>query len=159
MQTQMKVSTLAVDKLGELRRQVEDSRIICSVDGGFTNRAVFRRIPEKTTLIGRIRKDAKLFSQPEEESGSRRGRRKFYGKPLPTPEETRQDENIPWRVVEAFAAGKRHHFEVKVMPRVRWKGTGERERVYSIAIPCICYARIRIWIWNGLYRPMCGVGK
>lgn len=138
MQAQMKVSTLAVDKLGELRRQVEDRRIICSVDGGFTNRTVFRRIPEKTTLIGRIRKDAKLFSQPEEESGSRRGRRKFYGKPLPTPEETRQDENIPWRVVEAFAAGKRHHFEVKVMPRVRWKGTGERD-VQVVAVRPLAY--------------------
>lgn len=138
IQAQMKVSTLAADKLGELRRQVEDRRIICSVDGGFTNRTVFREVPERTTLIGRIRKDAKLFSPPEEESDGRRGRRKFYGEPLPSPEDTRQDESIPWRTVEAFAAGKRHHFEVKVIGSVRWKGTGKRD-VQVVVIRPLAY--------------------
>lgn len=135
MQAQMKVSTLAADKLHELRRQVEDKHLICAVDGGFTNRTVFREIPENTTLIGRIRKDAKLFSIPAEERSSRRGRRTFYGEQLPTPEETRMDESIPWRTVEAFAAGKRHNFEVKVMPSVRWKGTGEKNVQVVIVRP------------------------
>lgn len=127
LQAQMKVSTLAANKLHELRHQVQDRHLICSVDGGFTNRTVFRQIPENTTLIGRIRKDAKLFSVPKEEHGSRRGRRTFYGEQLPTPEEVRKDENIPWQTVEAFAAGKRHTFEVKTMSAVRWKSTGDKD--------------------------------
>jgi len=126
LQEQMKVSTLAADKLRELRQQVTGKQIICSVDGGFTNRTVFRDVPENMTLIGRIRKDAKLFAVPEGEACPRRGRRSFYGAALPTPESVRQDESIAWQQVDAYAAGKRHHFEVKAMPRVRWKGTGER---------------------------------
>ena len=125
LQAQMKVSTLAADKLCELRNQVKDRHIICSLDGGFTNQTVFRQVPENTTLIGRIRKDAKLFSVPEKEHGNRRGRRIFYGERLPTPNDVRQDESISWQTVEAFAAGKRHGFEVKVMSPCRWKGTGE----------------------------------
>lgn len=126
LQSQMKVSTLAADKLRQLRKQVDGKQIICSVDGGFTNRTVFRDIPVNTTLIGRIRKDAKLYGVPEDENACRRGRRKFYGEALPTPDEVRRDEAIPWQKVEAYAAGKRHNFDVKVMPLVRWKGTGER---------------------------------
>lgn len=147
MQAQMKVSTLAADKLRDLRRQVEDRHIICAVDGGFTNRTVFRDIPENTTLIGRIRKDAKLFSVPVEER--HRGRRKFYGEPLPTPEEIRKDESIPWRTVEAFAAGKRQCFEVKVMPVARWKGTGERDVQVVVVRPLAYRPRKRAHL---LYR-------
>lgn len=126
LQEQMKVSILAANKLCDLRAQVDGKHIICSVDGGFTNRTVFRKVPENTTLVGRIRKDAKLFTVPDDESEPRRGRRTFYGRILPTPDTVRQDESILWQKVEAYAAGKRHNFEVKVMPSVRWQGTGER---------------------------------
>lgn len=125
-QEQMKVSAVASRRLHELRGQVEDKRIICAVDGGFTNSTVFRNLPENTVMIGRIRKDAKLFEVPEESEGGRRGRKKFYGKPLPTPEEIRLDSSRPWQQVEAYAAGTRHLFELKTLSAVRWRGSGER---------------------------------
>ena len=124
-QNATKISTVASAHLLKLRQQVEDRRIICAVDGGFTNRSVFRDIPDNTALIGRIRKDAKLFALPEPESASRRGRRRWYGEALPTPEQVRQNDAIPWRQVEAFAAGSHHQFEVKIIPQARWGGTGE----------------------------------
>lgn len=80
----------------------------------------------QSLLIGRIRKDAKLYEVPQNEP-IRRGRKKFYGKPLPTPEELRQDDNIPWQKVEAFAAGKRHVFDVKTITPVCWRGSGPRD--------------------------------
>jgi hypothetical protein len=135
MQAQMKVSALAAEKLRELRHQVEGRQTICAIDGGFTNSTVCREIPENMTLIGRIRKDAKLFSIPAEERRARRGRRTFYGEQQPTPEQVRQDESIPWQTVEAFAAGKRHNFEIKVMSPCRWKGTGERNVQVVIVRP------------------------
>jgi hypothetical protein len=98
--------------------------MICAIDGGFTNRTVLRDIPEKVTLVGRIRKDAKLFSVPPEKSG--RGRQRWYGAPLPTPEQIRQDDSIPWEKVEAFAAGRRHTFYVKRLLNVRWTPSGNR---------------------------------
>ncbi len=124
-QEQMKVSAVAARRLYELRTQVKGKSIICAVDGGFTNSTVFRHPPEATVLIGRIRKDAKLFKVPEVTEGNCRGRRKFYGTPLPTPEEIRQDSSHPWRQVEAYAAGNRHLFEIKTLPAVRWRGSGE----------------------------------
>ncbi len=122
----MKVGNAAVESLRQLRRQVAKRKIVCAVDGGFTNQTVFRNIPEDTILIGRIRKDAKLFSQPEESAEVRRGGRKYYGESLPPPESVRKDEGVPWETVEAYASGKCHAFDVKRLPSVRWKGTGDK---------------------------------
>jgi hypothetical protein len=125
-QAELKISAVAVKRLHELRRQVDGKNIICAVDGGFTNQTVFRNVPDDTVLIGRIRKDARLFKAPEADRAetSRRGRKRVYGDTLPTPEEIRQDDTIPWQGVEAFAAGKVHTFDVKTISAVRWKGTG-----------------------------------
>lgn len=127
-QQAMKVSSVGVAQLTELREQLDRDnvgrRLLVSVDGGFTNRTVFRNLPHNTVAIGRIRKDAKLFLPPAEEATCRRGRRRWYGAPLPTPEQIRQDESIPWSTVTAFAAGKTHAFEVKTVAPVRWLGTG-----------------------------------
>jgi hypothetical protein len=46
---------------------------------------------------------------------------------MPTPEEIRQDTSIPWQTVQAYAAGKRHDFDVKSVTGLRWKGTGEQD--------------------------------
>lgn len=120
-----KVSGVAAESLHELRRQVKEKTIICAVDGGFTNRTMFRDVPENTVLIGRIRKDARLFSPPTPETVPHRGRRRWYGEVLPTPEAIRQDDSMPWQKVEAFASGRHHPFEVKRIA-ARWTGTGEQ---------------------------------
>jgi hypothetical protein len=96
-----------------------------AVDGGYTNGVVFRNIPERTCLVGRVRKDAKLFAPPQPTTG--RGRPRVYGDPRLTPEQTRQDESIPWQTAKAYAAGKVHDFDIKIVSPVRWKGTGERD--------------------------------
>ncbi|MDR1470977.1 MAG: transposase [Synergistaceae bacterium] len=128
-QAELKVSAVAAKRLRELRRQVSGKSIICAVDGGFTNRTVFRNVPDDTVLIGRIRKDASLFKAPEAEGAetSRRGRKRVYGDALPTPEEIRRDDSIPWQSVEAYAAGKVHTFDVKTISAVRWRGTGNHD--------------------------------
>ena len=33
---------------------------------------------------------------------------------------------MPWRKVNGYASGNRHDFEVKHLPAVRWKGSGDR---------------------------------
>lgn len=125
-QAHMKLSAVAARRFHALRGQVPDKRLLCSVDGGYTNSAMFRAIPDNSVLIGRIRKDARLFSVPADE-GMRRGRKRYYGKPLPTPQQIRQDESIPWQQVEAYAAGKRHVFDVKTVAPLRWRGSGARD--------------------------------
>ena len=130
-----KVSVVGAQRLAELRAQVPERKIVCAVDGGFTNKEVFRSAPENTVLIGRIRKDASLFQVPEGSSGPSRGRKSYYGDPLPTPEQIRQDEAIPWQKVSAFAAGKAQEFEVKTIAPVRWKSSGNYNMLIVIIRP------------------------
>jgi len=134
-QKRCKISAVAAMHLAELRKQIPERKIVCAVDGGFTNQEVFRSMPKDTTLIGRIRKDASLFETPVETGEISRGRKKYYGERLPTPEEVRQDDAIPWQKVTAFAAGKHHEFEIKTMTPVRWKSSKDRDMLVVIIRP------------------------
>lgn len=120
-----KVSAVASGRLQKLQQQIPDRNIVCVFDGAFTNTTMFGAIPKGTVLIGRIRKDARLYEVPRE-SHAGPGRKRTYGDPLPTPEEIRKDDTIPWQKVEAFAAGKRHCFDVKTLPCVRWRSSKAR---------------------------------
>ena len=141
-QRDMRVSALGAGRLAALRSQLDEEtggkgrHLIMSVDGGFTNRTVFRDLPPDTILIGRVRKDARLFSTVV--PISRRGRPRWFGDPLPTPEQIRQDDSICWSRVEAFGAGKLHSFEVKTVAPLRWSGTGSRD-VRLIVIAPLAY--------------------
>ena len=132
LQKTMKVSAVGAARLKELRTRVdadpggEKRSLIVAVDGTFTNRTVFRNLPEKTTVIGRIRKDARLFLPPAPPDTPRRGRRRWYGDALPTPEQIRQDPAIPWITVPAWGSGEVHRFEAKTLSDVRWLGSGNR---------------------------------
>ena len=134
-QNARRVTTVAKASLFRLRQEVPARKIICSVDGGFTNQTFFRDVPENTVLIGRIRKDAKLYAPPEESMVSRRGRKRFYGEALPTPEEVRKDDSVPWQTVKGYASGTHHDFAVKHMPAVRWKGSGDKTVQVAIVRP------------------------
>src|ERR1019366_5472959 len=45
----------------DARPDTRQRQLLVSGDGSYTNRTVLRQLPERTTFIGRIRKDAKLF--------------------------------------------------------------------------------------------------
>lgn len=138
-QQSMRISALAARRLAAVRDHLnedtgtESRLLIVPVDGGFTNRAVFRCPPPDTVLIGRLRKDARLFSSVG--PTPHRGRPRWFGAPLPTPEQMRQDDSIGWSEVEAFAAGKVHSFKVKTVGPVRWSGTGGRDACLVIIAP------------------------
>jgi len=93
------------------------------VDGSYTNKNMLRNLPEKTVLIGRIRKDAKLNAKPAEQAP--RGRRRIYGQDMPTPEQIRQDPAIPWQSLQVRVNGKYRTFQIKTLSPVRWRAAGE----------------------------------
>ena len=111
-----------------------------TVDGGYTNGTVLRRLPERVTVIGRIRKDAKLYAPPGSQPG--RGRKRLYGEQMPTPEQLRQDESVPGEEVAAYGAGKVHSFQVKSFAPCRWKAAGGRD-VRVIVIRPLAYRPTR----------------
>lgn len=128
-----RVSVLGAQRLSELHESMPDRRIVCATDGAFTNKAMLRTLPDNTVFIGRIRKDARLSEKPEVTPG--RGRRRFYGKDIATPEEIRQDDTIPWQKVQAFATDKVHDFCVKVVRDVRWRASGEKDLLLVVIRP------------------------
>jgi hypothetical protein len=90
-------------------------------DGSFCNRTVLATIPERTVLIARTRKDAKLcFAAPA-------GGRRIYAEQKFTPEQVRQDETIPWQTTKIFYGGKRRKVRYKEVSQVLWQ-SGARTR-------------------------------
>lgn len=92
-----------------------------------------RNLPVRTTFIGRIRKDAKLFARPPDPTG--RGRRRYYGEAVPTPEQYRQDDSIPWQQTKAFLSGQTIDIEFKAVGPLRWRSSGPRDLLLVIIRP------------------------
>jgi hypothetical protein len=117
----------------------KDRELFLCVDGSYTNQTILKNLPKNTTLIGRIRKDAKFNYLPETEKT--KGRNKIYGKQVPTPEEIRKDESIPWQRVKGYAAGKVHDFKVKVIPSIKWTKAGKQHTIQLVVIAPLAYRK------------------
>ena len=141
-QRKLKLSKQGSERLTQLRNSLDkqgvtDKQLVVSVDGSYTNEEVLKHLPERVTLIGRIRKDTKLYAFPVEQPGS--GRKRVYGDRLPTPEQVRQSDQYPWQEVNAWAAGKEHKFNVKVIKNVRWRSAGQRHNLQLVVIRPLGY--------------------
>jgi len=124
---------------GAMDKDGQEQRPLWSVvDGGYTNRTFLKHLPPRTLAVGRIRADAKLYHLPEC-SESKPGRNRVYGRRAPTPEQLRQDATAPWRIVEAFAAGKRHRFKIETMGPLRWRPAGKEHDLRLIVIAPLGY--------------------
>ena len=116
LRAQRNINQVGRERLACLRQQMDqagsaDRPLIVSIDGRFTNSTVLKKIPERTTLIGRVRQDAVAYHPPGQQPP--KGRKRKYGLPAPTPLALLQDDTIPWQSVPAFAAGQTHSFQVK----------------------------------------------
>ena len=150
------LSLAGVDAIASLRGSLDQRpatrhrQLIVSGDGSYTNRNVMRRLPERTTYIGRARKDAKLHYALPASSAKPRGRPRRYGPVAPTPEEVLKDESIPVVKVQCFAAGQLREIPVKVLRVIYWRKTGVDMPLQMVVIKPLGY-RLR----NGsklLYR-------
>jgi hypothetical protein len=112
------------DALDE-RPDTRQRQLLVSGDGSYTNRTVLRQLPGRTTFIGRIRKDARLFlALPPVAVARSGGRPRRYGAPAPTPEEVLHDDAVPVTKVRCFAAGQVREIPVKVVRTVYWRKAG-----------------------------------
>jgi len=142
---QKNLSTQAVALLRETRTELdrvpgaEGRSFLVAVDGSYTNQTVIRGLPPRTTLIGRIRKDAELFFPPQPEDQAAVGTKCKYGKLAPTPEALRQDPEVPWQEVPAFGAGRMHPFRTKTLGPVLWKKAGPNRSLRLVVIAPVGY--------------------
>jgi hypothetical protein len=141
-QKKLKLSKQGAERLNELRAKlnndgVTQKQLVVSVDGSYTNESVLKNLSDGITLIGRIRKDTKLYSTPVDQPCV--GRKKVYGEKMPTPEEIRQSDEYPWQEVNAWVAGRMHKFQVKVIRNLKWRSAGQKHLLQLIIIKPLGY--------------------
>lgn len=134
---QHKLSTRALQQWEQMRSEFAGRRVILLSDARFTTRTFLAGLPTEVTLIGRIRKDAKLFYPPTEQPA--RGRRRCYGVPAPTPEQIRQDDQVAWQQVRIHAAGADHDCRIKVLDGVLWRPAGAQRTLRVVIIAPLAY--------------------
>jgi hypothetical protein len=128
----IKVMRKRLDTMGS-----KDKELFLCVDGSYTNTTILKGLPKHVTLIGRIRKDAKFNYPPQTEKT--KGRNRVYGDQLPTPDEIRKDEAIPWLKVKGWAAGKVHDFKIKSIKGVKWRKAGKEHTMQLVIIAPLGY--------------------
>jgi hypothetical protein len=94
--------------------------LVLALDGSFCNRTCFRAPRDRTELIARARKDARLCFRAAPPS------RRFYALSPFTPEQVRKGESHPWKQTKLFYGGKRRRIRYKEVPQVYWRhGAGQ----------------------------------
>jgi hypothetical protein len=123
---QKNLSRSFVDMGRQLRQELDqaggrDKVLVLTGDGSFCNRTCFGDIPERSELLARARKDARLCFRAA--AGSRR----FYAVEKFTPEQIRQDDSRAWKTTKTFYGGKRRKIRYKEVGSVYWqRGAGQR---------------------------------
>jgi DDE superfamily endonuclease len=133
-------ANVAINRLRETldASSASERRLLLAVDGSYTNQRVLRHLPQRTDLIGRIRKDAVLHHPPS--ASDKKGRPRSYGTEL-TPEQVRQDESIPWKTIKVFGAGRVHDCDIKEVSPLLWRKTGPGLPLRLIIIRPLAYRR------------------
>jgi hypothetical protein len=124
----------------DARPATRQRQLLVSGDGSYTNRTVLTQLPERTTFIGRIRKDAKLcLPLPASSVARAGGRPRRYGAPAPTPEQVLHDHTLPFVKVRCFAAGEVRALPVKVLHIVYWRKAGPDRPLLLVVIKPLGY--------------------
>jgi hypothetical protein len=141
-QKQLNLSLQGVECINKLRQNLNDHgaqsrELYMCVDGSYTNSNVFKKLPRKVEIIGRIRKDSRLHKS--QVTNKQTGRKKVYGEQIPTPEQIRLSEDYPWQQVQGWAAGKLHEFNVKVVKDLKWEKAGAQHTLQVVVIRPLAY--------------------
>jgi hypothetical protein len=138
----MCLSQVGVQVMVSLRKALDQfadtavRQLIVLVDGSYTNKTVLSQLPPRTTIIGRIRKNAKLH---EALPASNTNRRRLYGPLALTPEQVLKDESIPTQTVQAFIAGRLQNIKVKTITPRFWRRAGADRPLRLVVIKPLGY--------------------
>lgn len=117
----------------DVRRELDaaggrDKVLVLTGDGSFCNRTCFGDIPERSVLLVRARRDARLCFR-ESAGDSRR----FYAADKFTPEQVRKDESRDWKTTKIFYGGKRRKIRYKEVSAVYWQ-RGAKQRPLRLIV-------------------------
>jgi hypothetical protein len=131
---QKNLSRSFVEMAAQLRQELDaagerNKILVLAGDGSFCNRTCFGEIPERSVLLVRARKDAKLCFRAPEETRPRR----FYATEKFTPEQVRKDEGRAWKTTKIFYGGKRRKIRYKEVAEVYWQ-SGAKQRPLRLIV-------------------------
>ena len=129
-----------VDRAGQLRAELDaagggNQILVLAGDGSFCNRTCFGQVPERSVLLVRARKDAKLCFRAAE------GSRRFYAVDKFTPEQVRKDEQRPWQTTKIFYGGKRRKVRYKEVAEVYWQRGAKQRALRLIVVAPTAYRK------------------
>jgi len=138
LKKQKNLSTQALAVLRELRTSLDQRgakarSLLIVADGSFANRTMFKASLASTDLLARCRKDARLCLPAP--AGSRRK----YDKKVFTPEQVRQQPELPWSKAKVYLGGKRREVKYKEVQAVLWKRGGGQRRLRLIVLAPVPY--------------------
>ncbi len=108
-----------------------NKHILLVGDGSFCNQTCFKASLDRTSVIARGRKDAKLCFRDQTSS-----RQRIYAKAKFTPEEVRQNPSIPWSEAQVFHGGQFRAIRYKVVRNVLWqRGARQKELKLIVVAP------------------------
>jgi hypothetical protein len=122
-----------VETIKELRKDLDNSGafnkiLVITCDGSFCNKVCMGLNVERTYLVARCRKNAKLCFKA---TGNGRA---FYAKEKFSPEGVRQDDNIPWNETTIFHGGDWRKIRYKEVNNVLWQNGTKRKYLKLIVI-------------------------
>jgi hypothetical protein len=121
-----------VDQLGG-----EDKTLGFGLDGSFCNRTIFRADLDRTILIARARKDAKLCWPAKE------GTRRKYSEEIFTPEEVRKDKQYEWKKAEIYHSQQLREVFYKEVSGLLWRRGGGTRVLRLLVVRPVAYRKTR----------------
>jgi hypothetical protein len=137
---QRNLSRSFVEMGRQLRAELDDvggsqKILVLAGDGSFCNRTCFAEIPERSALLVRARRDARLCLRATD------GSRRFYAAEKFTPEQVRKDENYPWKTTKIFYGAKRRKVRYKEMADVYWQRGAKQQPLRLFVIAPVPYRK------------------
>ncbi len=111
-------------------KDASDKTLLIVADGSFCNSTVFKSDIERTKIVARCRKDARLCYRDETPS------RRTYSKESFTPLSVRQDDHIPYQKIKLYIGKKLRELRYKEVKKVLWqRGAGQKELRLLVIAP------------------------
>jgi hypothetical protein len=123
---QQNLSTEGVKLIGQLREEADRAGmskmpLVVPIDGSYCNQTVFKAVLDRTELVARCRKDAKLCLP------AKPGSARIYDVETFTPEGVLSDPEIAFQTAFVYLSGKWRHIRYKSIDKVLWRrGAGQR---------------------------------
>jgi hypothetical protein len=141
------LSTQALEVVRGLRQNLDQrggaSRWLLIVgDGSFANKTMFKTELDRTHLLARCRKDARLCFRATE------GGRRKYAQQLFTPDGVRTQEDRYWNRARVYLGGKRRMVRYKEVKDVLWKRGAGTRLLRLIVIAPVPYKLSKNSHWN-----------